>query len=89
MASAFFAAQDELLAGGEYHPLRGSQSFVAQPHGMSQVMEQRLKAGPLLLAASSAGEGYLFHLLTNHTVDGRNPALGNYCCWVFTGKSSF
>ncbi|CAE7225146.1 unnamed protein product [Symbiodinium natans] len=57
VVDALFSAQDqdELLKGGEYFPLRGSESFPPKPKGMSLESEQKLKAAGELLEEPQSG----------------------------------
>eukprot|EP00930_Biecheleria_cincta_P019922 TRINITY_DN1508_c0_g2_i1.p1 TRINITY_DN1508_c0_g2~~TRINITY_DN1508_c0_g2_i1.p1 ORF type:complete len:994 (+),score=202.01 TRINITY_DN1508_c0_g2_i1:64-3045(+) len=55
LADALLNMQDELLTGGDYHPLRSSSSYAPKPRGMTRQMEAEFKARGQLLAEPSNG----------------------------------
>jgi len=52
---ALLSVEDELLNGGDYFPLRGSETYPSKPKGMSPSSEQKLKAAGELLEEPQSG----------------------------------
>lgn len=55
LVNALMSVQDDLLQGGDYHPLRGSHSYAPKPRGMSLETEQELKVAGHLLQEPQSG----------------------------------
>ncbi|CAK9002377.1 Creatine kinase, partial [Durusdinium trenchii] len=55
LVEALMSSEDELLRGGDYYPLRGSNSYAPKPKGMSMEMEQQLRAAGQLLEEPQNG----------------------------------
>ncbi|OLP88024.1 Creatine kinase, flagellar [Symbiodinium microadriaticum] len=52
---ALLSVEDELLNGGEYFPLRGSETYPSKPKGMSPSSEQKLKGEDALEGSEALG----------------------------------